>query len=625
MCGIVGFSGTPDQQKLSAMLGSITHRGPDDEARLETDMCTLGMRRLAIIDLSDNIYPVFNEDGKIKCVYNGEIYNYIALREELKALGHTFKTDSDSEVVVHGYEQWGVEVVTRLRGMFVIALFDENINKLYVMRDRLGIKPLYYTEFQGRVIFASEIKAILSAWDIDRTPDHTAVYRFLLTRIHDDEKRTFFGNIKRLLPAHVMEIEPDGNFRVSKYWEPKVNTSFASTKSDEEYATELRDKFRESMKLHLITDVPLGVTLSGGLDSSSVASVAADLLKEGTDLHTDNQLKTFSAIHPGEKIDESEYIDEVVKFTGAKSIKVEPKVDEFWKEIEQWTYYQEEPTISTAPYAYFTVMREAKKHVKVLLSGQGGDELFAGYIPYFMSYVQTAQDASAFMDIMRESVQGFDLYSNFIEKKLAGRFASEKELSISSVVTVQPELLSEPVLYHKHERNLNSRLKFDLLFGSVPNLLRYEDKNAMANSIESRVPFLDHELVELALQIPASQKIKHGWNRYVYRNAMKGLMPDKNRLRRSKIGFVNSEWEWILAKAINVAQIFNSEQFKSRPYWDGAKVLSEFQASVRGERRGDWLMFWRLLSVELWLRQFVDEFKRPEQFTDAPYDKVLSF
>lgn len=609
MCGIVGFTGKPDGERLNAMLKCIAHRGPDDEAKFEVDNFQLGMRRLAIIDLTDDIYPLANETNDVHCVFNGEIYNYQVLREELKQLGHTFTTESDTEVILHGYEEWGTQVWNRLRGMFVIILYDDKKDQLFIVRDRLGIKPVYYAEVDGRVVFSSEIKAIVRNWDVNPEPDDISVWRFLNSRVHDDSKHTFFANIKRLMPGHFMQIEADGNFRIEKYWELKTTPDFHSKKSDAEYAAEFREKFVESMKLHLIADVPVGVTLSGGLDSSSVTCIARKLINEGTSMHTDqNKLMTFSALHPGETIDESEYINEVVKFAQTDPHTVVPNVDEFWNEVETWMYFQEEPTISTAPYAYYTVMREAHKFVTVLLSGQGGDELMAGYIPYFMSYIQSAQDANAIWEILRESVQGFDLYAPFFKQKFDSLLNKSKQLDPSGMLNIDAQTMdsAKERIQHKHHRNLNKRLLFDLTEGSVPNLLRYEDKNSMAHSIESRVPFLDHEFVEFVHTLPIDQKIKYGWNRYVYRNAMKGLMPDKNRLRRNKIGFVNSEWEWLQAKSTQIIEIFSSEEFKSRKYWHADKVLENFQAWIDGRIRGDGLFFWRVLSTELWLRIYVD-------------------
>lgn len=611
MCGIVGFTGDKSLKNLNAMLGCITHRGPDDEAKLQKDNFSFGMRRLAIIDLSDNIYPISNQDNSVQVVFNGEIYNYKDLREQLKRKGYEFKTESDSEVIVHGYTEWGKEVFDKLRGMFVISLYDANSDETILVRDRLGIKPLYYAEHENRVVWASEIKALFAGWDIDRSPDEVSVFRFLLTRVHDDTKRTFFENVKRLLPGHLMTIDNRGNYRIERYWFPKANTKFKSERPDQYYSTALREQLLESMRLHLITDVPLGVNLSGGLDSSGVVCLADKLLKEGTDLHTDNKLLTFSAVHPGEPIDESEYMDAVLEYTGATPIRVQPNLDEFWNEISEWVYFQEEPTISTAPYAYYVVMREASKHVKVLLSGQGGDELFAGYIPYFMSYIKTARDANAFWQILRESVQGFDLYAPFMRQKIQGLLNRGTTLSIRGMLNTEhlAELDEQEVVQFNHRRNLNARLFEDLTATTVPNLLRYEDKNSMAHSIESRVPFLDHQLVEFAMSLPADQKIKKGWNRYVYREAMKDLMPDKIRKRRSKIGFVNMEWEWMKAKADNILEIFSSESFNSRQFWNPEQVRNEFKLWVDGQRTGDGLMFWRILSVELWMQTYVDNFK----------------
>lgn len=611
MCGIVGFTGTKDAKKLSAMLDSIIHRGPDDYAKQESDSFQLGMRRLAIIDLTSDIYPIRNENEDVFCIFNGEIYNFETLREELKSKKHKFVTKSDTEVIVHGYEEWGEKVFSKLRGMFAIVIHDTRENKLVIARDRLGIKPLYYSDFQGRLVFASEIKALFAGWDIDRSANDRSIYKFLMTRVHDDTKDTFFKNVKRLMPGHYMVVEGDGNYRIEQFWQPTVNTNFRGDKPDGHYAEQVKEKFIETVGLHLIADVPVGVNLSGGLDSSAVVSVANKLLRDGKDLHTGNQLSTFSAIHPGETIDESSYIDEVVKFTGANSFKVVPSVDEFWQEIEQWIYFQEEPVISTAPYAYYSVMRMAGKNVRVLLSGQGGDELFAGYIPYFRSYIKTAKEAGAYWEVLRESIRGFDLYQSFFKEAFDRAIQQNKQLDIQKMINMRnlSEINDQASIHHKHKSNLNERLMQDLTQTTVPNLLRYEDKNAMAFSIESRVPFLDHEFIELVLSIPAEQKIKYGWNRYVYRQALQGLIPEKIRQRRSKVGFVNSEWEWLQEKADHVRAIFKSDSFQQRPYWQAGIISDEFDSWVKGEKRGDGLMFWRILCVEMWLRQWVDEFK----------------
>lgn len=603
MCGIVGFSGAPDQKVLAKMNHSIFHRGPDDESLYETPNFSIGFRRLSIVDLSKNIYPIYNETKDICVVLNGEIYNYVELREELKSLGHKFKTKSDTEVIVHGYEQWGEDVVLKLRGMFVYVIHDILKDELFIARDRLGIKPLYYTEIGGRIAFASEIKALFAGFKVDREIDENSVFQFLAYRLHDVDQNTFFKNVKRLLPGHKMHIDKLGNYHIQKYWYPAFNPEFRSKTSDEVYAEEFREKFLETVKLHMIGDVPVGTTLSGGLDSSGITSLAAKFHKESGNKE---KFYSFSAIHPGETVNEEEYIDSVIEFSGAESIKVIPSVEDFWNEISTWTYFQEEPVISGAPYAYYVVMREARKHVTVILSGQGGDELLAGYIPYFMSYWQSAWDQGRPLKALSELYSGKDLYLKYVLAKIDQKLKSGNQINPAEFVK-RPDTYQKPAF--KHKRNLNERLFEDVNSTTTQCLLRYEDKNSMAHSLESRVPFYDHVMAEYVFNLPIDQKIKKGWNRYVYRNAMKGLMPEKNRLRRSKIGFTNPEWEWIERKQDKFIEIFSSKEFNSRNIWNGTKILEGFKKALKNELRGDILFFWRVFSVEMWMRTYVDDFK----------------
>lgn len=602
MCGLVGFTGKKNKKILSKMADAIYHRGPDDAAYLEEDNFSIGFRRLAIIDLSKNIYPITNEDESLFVFLNGEIYNYQELREELVSKGHTFKTQSDTEVIVHGYEEWGEGIIPKLRGMFVFTLFNKKNNTLLIARDRIGIKPFYYTEVDNRVVFSSEIKGILAGFDIDRTPEDSVIYRFLVSRIHDTDKNTFFSNIKRLLPGNLMIIDGNNNVRIEKYWNPKVNTSFSSEKPDSDYAEELREVFVDSVQKHMISDVPVGVTLSGGMDSSGITCIAKQFW---TEKDIKEPFYTFSAIHPGETVNEEKYIDEIVEHTGVTSIKVTPNVDQFWDDFAQWLYFQEEPVISTAPYAYFVVMREARKYVTVILTGQGGDEIFAGYVPYFYSYLQSALQEGKWFSGMREIIMGRDLYLKYIFSRLE-KLVRRNNINPMEFIT---GYLPEYKINFEHKKNLNERLFEDITSTTTPCLLRYEDKNSMAHSLESRVPFFDNKVIDYAFKLPIDQKIKYGWNRYVYRQAMKGIIPDKTIKRRTKIGFVNPEWEWIKRREEKFLEVFESQQFRSRKYWDGDKVLEGFKKALRGEIKGEVLFFWRLFIVEMWLREYVDKFE----------------
>lgn len=604
MCGVVGFTGKTNSNILEQMTNSIIHRGPDDAAYIVNSNFSVGYRRLAIIDLSENIYPIKNEKKTIELVLNGEIYNYEELRNELKELGHTFVTGSDSETIVHGYEEWGYDVVNHLRGMFVFILLDKEKNELFIARDRLGIKPFYYSEFEGRLVFGSEIKAIFNQFPISREPDESSIYRFLTYRVHDTNENTFFKEVKRLMPGHFMIINENSSFEIKKYWEPEFNPEFKSRKSDEEYSEEFKEIFTEAVDLHLIADVPVGVTLSGGLDSSGITALSKELYDKKYP-NAKQEIIAFSAVHPGEKIDESEYIDEVVNATGIKSVKINPQVDRFWEDLDEWVYFQEEPVISGAPYAYHSVMREATKDVTVLLSGQGGDELLAGYIPYFMSYVTSAIDEKRFLSLARETWMGKDLYFPFIYKRFKERRAPEDPLSALRMLNDEFKNNNKDLgTEFKSSRNLNERLFFDVTRDTTPSLLRYEDKNSMANSLESRVPFFDHKVVEYIFSLPIDQKIKFGWNRYIYRNMMKGIIPELNRIRRNKVGFTNPEWEWIERKADKFREIFSSEDFKSRPYWNAETVQKEFNETLEGKRKGDYLIFWRLFITEMWIRSY---------------------
>src|SRR5262245_24541292 len=348
MCGIVGFSGS-DPELMERMLRSIVHRGPDGQGTDTGPHFSIGMRRLAIIDVATGDQPLYSDDRNLALVFNGEIYNHAELRRELEARGRRFVTDhSDTEVILRGYEEWGHDVVDHLIGMFAFAVSDHERAELFLARDRLGIKPLYYVDGPNRFAFASELKALFQDGSVPRRPDVAALQRFLLFRLHDDGEDTFFEGVKRLLPAHTMLVRPDGVVKIERYWQPVVNPEFASTRSDDDYAQEFASRFDAVVRRHLISDVPVGVPLSGGLDSSGVVTTMARLRAEGTDLHTQG-LYTFSALYPGETIDESEYIREVERAVDSIPHYVYPTLDDFWNEIDEWIWYQEEPTIASAP------------------------------------------------------------------------------------------------------------------------------------------------------------------------------------------------------------------------------------------------------------------------------------
>jgi asparagine synthase (glutamine-hydrolysing) len=605
MCGIAGFTGV-DQDLLSRMLDSMVHRGPDGFGVEVNDHFSMGMRRLAIVDIDGGNQPIYTDDRRLALINNGEIYNAPELRAELERKGHRFSTDhSDTEVILRGYEEWGQDVVTHLTGMFAFALWDSTHQELFLARDRLGIKPLYYAQHGGRVIFASEIKAILQDPTIPRRENLSVLQRFLLFRVHDATDDTFFDGIKRLLPAHTMTIGPEGVRGIRRYWNPEVNLEFSGSRSDDDYAAEFAALFDRVVARHLLSDAPVGVPLSGGLDSSGVVCTMAHLMEQGTDLHTGGALHTFSALFPGQTIDESQYIHEVEQRTGSVPHYAYPDLDEFWLEMQEWVWFQEEPTIASAPYAYYCVYRIAKEHVKVMLSGNGGDELLAGYIPYFRAYLTSARDQGHWLAAARELVTGADLYRGYLGEALRSRLPGQGGLLSMRPLLADRNGELEKVTFTP-DRNLNARLAHDVLSYSTPNLLRYEDKNSMAFSIEARVPFLDHELVEYIFKLPIDQKIDGGWNRAVYRRAMRGRIPELNRRRRSKIGFTNPEVTWIRGRAARMRAIFDSATCRGRGIYDNDRLVRDFDAWLAGAP-GDPLIFWRTMVTELWMQRYMDQ------------------
>jgi asparagine synthase (glutamine-hydrolysing) len=603
MCGIVGFAGR-DPELLERMLAAIVHRGPDGQGVEIGPHFSIGMRRLAIVDVATGDQPMYSDDRNLALVFNGEIYNARELRRALEARGRRFVTDhSDTEVILRGFEEWGPQVVDHLTGMFAFAISDARRAELFCARDRLGIKPLYYVDAPGRFAFASELKALFQDPQVPRRPDLDAVRRFLLFRIHDEGEDTFFDGVKRLQPGHTMVVRPDGVVKTERYWKPAVNPDFSSSRSDDDYAQEFAALWDRVVERHLIADVPVGVPLSGGLDSSGVTTTMARLMARGADLHTDG-LYSFSALFPGETIDESEYIHEIERAAGTIPHYAYPKLDEFWDEIMEWLWFQEEPTIASAPYAYYCVYRLASDHVKVMVSGNGGDELLAGYIPYFRAYLTSAVAQRHWFAATREVVKGWDLY-----KKYFGELVRTRSPGRRAQVTARELLRAGPEVATQHFRphsNLNERLASDVLRYSTPDLLRYEDKNSMAFSIEARVPFLDHEMVEHIFSLPIDQKIKRGWNRAVYRNAMRGRMPEKNRLRRSKIGFTNPDIAWMKARAAEIREVFASRELAGRDLYDQPQLVQAWDAYLAG-RPGDGLIFWRVLVTELWMRRYIDQ------------------
>ncbi|HPD13576.1 MAG TPA: asparagine synthase (glutamine-hydrolyzing) [Planctomycetota bacterium] len=643
MCGIAGLiwcSGeAPPVELLLRMADAQRHRGPDGEgfALLSLDphgsrgfsrnapppavprpVGGFAFRRLAILDLTDAAaQPMSNDDGSVWLVFNGEVYNYVELRAELEARGCRFRSTGDTEVVLRAYEAWGVDCFARFNGMWGIGLWDARQGALILCRDRFGVKPLHY-HFDGtRLVFASEIKALLEAPWVRREPDDTAIADYLVHRRVNCTEHTFFRGIWSLPAGHFLRLElpsPVPQLRLAKWWDIREHLK-EPPHSEAACFEEFRRLFRDAVRVRLRSDVPVGTALSGGLDSSSVVCTARPFLRAG------NQ-KAFSACYEGFELDEKRYIDLVVEHTGVESHVTRPTAESLLSDLERFVWHQEEPVRTTSMYAQFKVFELARREgTPVTLDGQGADETLAGY-PYFFPVhfagllasgrlVAWWHEAAAYARNHRRSLPyawlstlaGFASHRRMI--RLANRFSHEDKAS-----WVSPPLrhLAAGIAAERPSvfgGRLNQRLYEVFAWDGLPALLRYEDRNSMAHSVESRLPFMDWRLVVFLFSLPASFKIRDGTTKWILRQAMAGTVPAAILARHDKIGFATPERAWIRsASAGPLADLVERAIARDFGWWDPRRLsrlwrrFREGQASSAGS-------IWRVANLMLWRERFL--------------------
>ncbi|MGY5763846.1 asparagine synthase (glutamine-hydrolyzing) [Brachybacterium sp. DNPG3] len=615
MCGISGSYGFGAETEGIArrMNDALAHRGPDGEGIAVVGSAGLAHRRLSIIDREHGAQPMTTDDGRYTIVYNGEVYNYLDLRTELESLGHAFHTVSDTEVLLHAHAEWGSAAYDRFNGMFAFAVHDAETDTLTIARDHFGIKPLYYRidEETGQVLFGSEIRALVASERFTPAPDDRAVYRYLKFRVQDDDEQTFFAGVRRLMPGQVLVIGPEGT-EISSFTRLQEELREIAARPGRALTPavvdEYRERFQESVRLRLQSEVPVGTSLSGGLDSSAVAAVIARHLREQPDDDSfgavGTRQNTFSAVFPNSRNDEEAYVDALLDdYQGQITAhKIHPNPDAFLEDLVDFVRTQEEPIISTGPYAQYAVMREASKHVTVLLDGQGADEMMAGYNPYFYVYLRQLRRQKRFTELASEVAGSRDILRKLAKVKYSGRASVPMEALLDNAF----------VSAHAGEKvssvqdDLKERLLEDTFRSSLPSLLRYEDKNTMRFSIEGRVPFVDKELLKFLFSLDEAAIIHDGWNKRILRESMDGILPDMISKRRNKIGFTTPESEWFRRLAPSLLEIFRSDTFAARPYFDARSVVALFEDYVENPDNHGTLMFWRLLNVELWMREFFD-------------------
>ncbi|MDI9616232.1 MAG: asparagine synthase (glutamine-hydrolyzing) [Methanothrix sp.] len=609
MCGICGFTWN-DQELISKMNHAIKHRGPDDAGTYIDELVSLGHCRLSIIDLSSAGHqPMPNEDESMWIVYNGEIYNFVELRSILVSAGHKFRSKTDTEVVLHSYEEWGPYCVEKFNGMWAFAIYNKAKKELFLSRDRFGVKPLYYHISDKGLIFCSEIKGILEH-DFKVHPEDSVIYDYLAFGLMDHRRETFFSGIHRLMPGENMiyDLQRKDMKLISWYnLKDRLNKIPRTDFYDEETVkAKVRSLLEDSVRYRLIADVPVGSCLSGGIDSSAIVYI----MKKSK---INQLINTFSMVFPNHRMDESHYIREVVKDTKVNAFTVTPTTEDLIADLQDLIRTQEEPFRSLSIYGQYRVMKLANETgMKVLLDGQGADELFAGYRIYMKYYIfdslihmQLREAAKALQSAEETPLELMLFFSATIALKL-GLTSVFHYLWNKRLKYLKPFYKGSSVNIIKERGfSLNHALWSDLIKYSLPQLLRYEDKNSMRWSIESRVPFLDYRLVEFVSGLPANLKIRNGITKYILRRALKGLVSEMILSRKDKIGFATPDDNWLENKQFRdmVLSIIKSDKFRSRPYWR-SEVIEKMIEDKHNVQKNWSELIWRVINLELWLRAY---------------------
>ena len=634
MCGFAAWfdpeGGRPERAWLEAAAGAIAHRGPDDAGFHIEDGVGLAFRRLSIVDVAAGAQPLANEDGSVRIIYNGEIYNHADIRPELETYGHRYRTASDTETIVHAYEQWGEDCVKRLRGMFAFALFDRNRRRLLLARDRVGIKPLYFARAGRALVAASEIKALFAFPGVERRVHLPGVVEHLTLR-YAAAPATLFQGIEKLRPGHTMIVDGRGA-APRKFW--SVNYEPKTKISDGDALGELETRLTESVRLRLMSEVPLGALLSGGVDSSVVVALMSRLM--------DRPVQTFSVgfDEPG-PYNELPFARTVARHLGTEHREILVTPRDLLREIPSLAWHQDEPVSEPAAIPTFLVSQLARETVTVVLTGEGGDELFAGYPKYAVDPL--ARRLAALPALVREPLlrHGVDRLP-FRFRKLqvvarSARFRDEAERLAAWFAGFAGEerrrLLSPAMRQHdglgaaafraalaesSARRPLDRMLDADLRLWLPDDLLMKVDKMSMAASIEARVPLLDHPLIEWAAKLPDRFKVQGLEGKVLLKRLARRLIP-REVVDRPKIGFTVPLAPWFRTGLRELlADTLLSPTCLGRGYYDPAVLRRTVEDHLAGRRDGS-RELWTLLTLELWHRAYIDQApRRVHPYTPPP-------
>lgn len=626
MCGIAGIYNYKtlipiDQKTILDMNNVMFHRGPDDEGFFLDKEIGLAHRRLSIIDLSkEGQQPLCNEDGSIWLTFNGEIYNYVELIPELQEKGHIFKSKTDSEVIIHAYEEWGIDCLQKFNGMFAFAIWDKNKERLFIARDRLGVKPLYYTFNNDGIVFASEIKAILKHPSHKRTPaEKLAIYDYI-NEGYLIGNRTLFNGIYKLIPGNYIIIK-NKELKENCYWKLPIAPTISNI-PEEEFINKLRELVIDAIKIRLRSDVPVGFHLSGGIDSSAIISIASKIL----DFNSNSFSIRFS---DSPEFDEGKYIKIVQEDSNSNHKELIPNIEkDFPGKLREIIYLMDEPADGPAVLSKFELNKFVKESgITVALTGQGADEIFGGYKRFIYPCLKDFKDPAFLKQFFEHSnlrqllTNGADnsFYvlknsSNVFYKLFKYKSQDFKNALFSDSIKDFIKQNSPSIDYYKdmYSEIFNqkiSNLSLDLHYETafyLQSLLHSEDRTSMGNSLETRTPFLDYRIVEFAAQIPSSLKLKNFSTKYVLREALKGILPEQIRMRKDKKGFPTPAAIWFRTSQKNYLQdIIESKEFKARDIFDVNYVKNIFNEHQRGYDHT--FKLWFILNMELWFREFIDE------------------
>lgn len=677
MCGIAGIlcrQGKVPVIQIQKMTSLLRHRGPDDEgylwwpelsdqpilaggedtppavwqsrlpyspqvhieeARSQSAQILLGHRRLGILDLTETGHqPMGNPQKTLWILHNGEVYNFPEIRDQLRTLGYPFLSDTDTEVILYAYQEWGEECLHRFNGMWAFVLWDAQKGELFAARDRFGVKPFYYFFNSDYLLFASEIKALLISGLIPSEPNHPLIYDYLVYGLTDHTPETLFKGINSLPAGHWLRLNlKKWKLVLQRYYQiPFVSSPTSYSPSpfqspEEEAKQKLRSLLQEAVATRLISDVPVGTCLSGGLDSSSIACLLHHLTPD-KNLRCPDYQRTFSVIYEDDRLDETPYIDQVVAQIQSQHYYTTVTPKDLLQDLDAFIWHQEEPFDKVGVYAQWHIYKLVKATgTKVTIDGQGGDELFGGYLEYFRDYyrallkrgqlVRLTEELFPFL--IRHRCAGLSLilptWRGIIRRLLQGfaPSASQKGWYFSNFP--MPCGLSKDFYLQYWDRfprsggytSLTQKLLVSFSQESIPPSLRISDKNAMAHSVESRFPFLDYRLVEFAFSLPDPFKIRRGETKYLLRRTMEDLLPTPISRRQDKRGFWLVLSDWFRQKPLNsfLQDLFASSSFQQRPYWNSSLCQQEFLQFLRGK---PYQGFWRWVNLELWLRLFWDSF-----------------